>query len=145
MGNTNTFQKARLAVIRLSGWQALLTLALALVAALTVGSAFAVSVVAGGLIGIVAGAYQAQRMLSIDAGTHPEAFMQGLWTSEIIKLVVTVVMFMLAIRLFKVAMVPTLIGYGGTYIVYWIALGTRYPWFDTPVTNNARDKNWPEN
>lgn len=144
MGNTNTFQKARLAVIRLSLWQALLTAALALIAAFTVGSAFALSVIAGGAIGVLAGSYQAQRMLSIDAASHPGSFMQGLWTSELMKIVITVVMFLVAIRVFKAEMVPTIVGYGGTYLVYWIALGTRYPWFDTEVTNNARDKNWPD-
>ena len=144
MGNTNTFQKARLAVIRLSMWQALLTAALALIAALLLGSAFALSVIAGGVIGMLAGSYQAQRMLSIDASTHPDAFMQGLWTSELLKIVLTVVMFLVAIRLLKVELVPTIVGYAGTYFVYWVALGTRYPWFDTGVTNNARDKNWPD-
>jgi ATP synthase protein I len=144
MGETHTFHKARLAVIRLSGWQLLLTLALAIGSVVLVDSAFAVSVAAGGMIGILAGFYQAQRMLSVDAGSHPEAFMRGLWVSEIVKIVLTVVLFMLAIRFFRVQMVPTIIGYAGTYIVYWVALGTRYPWFETPVNNNPRDKNWPD-
>jgi hypothetical protein len=39
--------------------------------------------------------------------------------------------------------VPTIVGYAGTYIVYWAALGTRYPWFETRVASD-RDKNWPD-
>ena len=93
---------------------------------------------------MLAGFYQAQRMLRVDAGKHPEAFMRGLWTSEFVKIAITVALFILAIRLVKVQMVPTIIGYAGTYIVYWVALGTSYPWFATPTTNNARDKNWPD-
>ncbi len=144
MGNTSNFQKARSAVIRLSIWQVLLTLALAICGALLVNRAFALSVFAGGLIGLVAGSYQAQRMLRVDAGKHPEAFMSGLWTSEVIKIVLTAALFVLAIKLFRVQMVPTIIGYAGTYVVYWVALVTRYPWFETEVTNNPRDKNWPD-
>jgi ATP synthase protein I len=143
MGNTQIFQKARLAVFRLTVWQFLLTLVLAVAAVLLFGKAFALSVLTGGFIGMLAGSYQAQRMLRVDAGAHPEAFMQGLWVSELVKIVLTVALFIAAIRLLRVMMVPTIIGYAGTYLVYWAALGTRYPWFDAP-TNNSRDKNWPD-
>ena len=144
MCDTQTFQTARRAVIRLTGWQFLLTVTISLLSVLLVDKAFAMSAAAGGLIGMLAGSYQAQRMLRVDAGKHPEAFMRGLWISEIVKIGITVALFILAIRLFRVQMVPTIIGYAGTYIVYWVALGTRYPWIETPVTNNARDKNWPD-
>jgi len=144
MGNTQTFQKARLAVIRLSVWQLSLTIALVLAASLWFDGKFVTSVLAGGVIGMLAGFYQAQRMLQVDAAEHPEAFMQGLWISEAIKIVLTVALFIVAIRLFRVQMVPTIIGYAGTYIVYWAALGTRYPWFETAVNNNSRDQNWPD-
>ena len=143
MGNSQTFQKARLAVFRLTVWQLLLTLVLALIAVLLVDNSFALSLVIGGLIGMLAGFYQAQRMMRVDAGLHPEAFMQGLWVSEAVKMVITIALFIVAIRLLKVAMVPTIIGYAGTYIVYWAALGTRYPWFETRIESD-RDKNWPD-
>jgi len=144
MGNTQLLQKARLAVFRLCGMQLALTLALTLGATLVFSGAIAASVFAGGLIGVLAGFYQAQRMLRVDAGKHPEAFMRGLWVSELVKIVLTVALFIVAIRIFRVQMVPTIVGYAGTYIVYWVALGTSYPWFDTPVNNNDRDRNWGE-
>ena len=144
MGMTQTFQNARLAVIRLSAWQLSLTLALALIGLLWFDSGFAASVLAGGVIGMLAGFYQAHRMLQVDAGKHPEAFMQSLWISEAVKIALTVALFIFAIRLFRVQMVPTIIGYAGTYLVYWAALGTRYPWFETAVNNNSRDQNWPD-
>ena len=143
MGNTQLFQKARQAVFRLTVWQLLLTLALALIAVLLIDKSFAWGIATGGLIGMLAGAYQAQRMLRVDAGTHPEVFMQGLWISEIVKIVLTVALFIAAIRLLTVQMVPTIVGYAGTYIVYWAALGTRYPWFETRTTSD-REKNWPD-
>jgi ATP synthase protein I len=144
MGNTQTLQKARLAVFRLCGMQLMLTVAVTLLALLMFGSSTATSAFSGGLIGVLAGFYQAQRMLRVDAGSHPEAFMRGLWVSELVKIVLTVAMFIAAIRLLRVQMVPTIVGYAGTYIVYWVALGTSYPWFETPVSNNDRDRNWPD-
>jgi F0F1-type ATP synthase assembly protein I len=92
---------------------------------------------------MLAGFYQAQRLLRVDAGMYPEAFLRGLWISEALKIVLTVAMFIAAIQLLRVQMVPTIVGYAGTYIVYWVALGTRYPWFETRV-ENTRDTNWPE-
>jgi ATP synthase protein I len=144
MGNTQTLQKARLAVFRLCGMQLMLTVAITLLALLMFGSSTATSALSGGLIGVLAGFYQAQRMLRVDAGSHPEAFMRGLWVSELVKIVLTVAMFIAAIRLLRVQMVPTIVGYAGTYFVYWVALGTSYPWFETPVSNNDRDRNWPD-
>lgn len=109
------------------------------------GRMAAVSVLTGGLIGIVAGLYQAQRLLRVDASVYPQSYMQGLWVSEAVKIVLTVALFIVAIRLLKVQMVPTMVGYAGTYIVYWAALGTAYPWFETSVpSNNLRDRNWPD-
>ena len=144
MGMTQTFQNARLAVVRLSAWQLSLTLALALIGLLWIDSGFAVSVLAGGMIGMLAGFYQAQRMLRVDAGKHPEMFMQSLWVSEAVKILLTVALFILAIRLLRIQMVPTIVGYAGTYVVYWAALGTRFPWFETAINNNSRDRNWPD-
>jgi len=144
MGNTIFFQKARRAVFRLSGLQLALTVVATLLALLIFDRAIAMSVFSGGFIGVVAGFYQAQRMMRVDASGHPEAFMQGLWISELVKIVLTVALFIVAIRLLRVQMVPTIVGYAGTYIVYWVALGTSYPWFETDIVNNDRDRNWPD-
>ncbi len=146
MGNTQAFQKARIAVLRLTGWQFLLTALLTLAALLAGLGSAALSVFAGGSIGMVAGLYQALRLLQVDAGVQPDALMRGMWVSEAVKIVLTVALFMLAIRLLQVEMVPTLVGYAVTYIVYWVALGTGYPWIDTnelPVAD-LRERNWPD-
>lgn len=105
----------------------------------------ALSVFVGGSIGMIAGLYQALRLLQVDSAGGPDAFLRGLWVSEAVKILLTVAMFVLAIRILKIEMVPTIVGYAVTYIVYWIALGTRYPWIETdmPVAN-LRDRNWPD-
>lgn len=145
MGNTSTFQKARIAVLRLTGWQFLLTASLTAAAWFAGYDNAAVSVFVGGSIGMIAGLYQAMRLLQVDAANKPGAFMRGLWVSEAVKIFLTVALFVLAIRLLGIEMVPTLVGYAVTYIVYWVALGTRYPWFEneTPVAD-LRERNWPD-
>jgi ATP synthase protein I len=143
MGNTQTFQKARLAVFRIAVWQLALTIALVGMALLFIDMQAATSVLVGGLIGLLAGLYQSQRMLRVDAGADPEGFMRGLWVSEAVKIVLTVALFIVAIRLLTVQMVPTIVGYAGTYMVYWAALGTRYPWFETRLETD-RERNWPD-
>ena len=145
MGNTHTFQQARRAIFRLSAWQLGLTLLVAAAAAAFLSLHAAISALTVGLIGIVAGLYQAQRLLRVDASVHPQSVMLGLWISEAVKIALTVVMFLLAIRLLQVQMVPTIVGYAVTYIVYWAALGTAYPWIDSAAqSGNLRDRNWPD-
>jgi len=145
MGNAHTFHKARRAVFTLTGWQLLLTVALTGVTALMGSAAAAMSVGIGGAIGMVAGLYQAIRLLQVDAGAQPEAFMQSLWVSEIVKIVLTGALFLVAIRLLQVQMVPTIVGFAATYFVYWVALGTRYPWFEPEVApRDLRERNWPD-
>ena len=146
MGNTQAFQKARIAVLRLTGWQALLTLLLTVTALITGYGSMALSVFVGGSIGMIAGLYQAMRLLQVNAAEQPDALMRGMWISEAVKIVLTVALFVLAIRLLKVEMVPTLVGYAVTYVVYWVALGTGYPWIDIEDLPAAdlRERNWPD-
>ena len=135
-----------MAVFRLTGWQLLLTAALTCIAWLAGYDSAAVSVFVGGSIGMIAGLYQAMRLLQVNAAEEPEALMRALWLSEAVKIVVTVALFIVAIRLLTVEMVPTIVGYAVTYIVYWVALGTSYPWFETKAPDaNLRDRNWPDN
>lgn len=155
MGNTHTIQKARIAVLRLAGGQLLLTALLTAAAWLTGYDDAAQSVFIGGSIGMIAGLYQALRLLQVDAAGQPDEFLRGLWVSEAIKIALTVAMFVLAIRVLKVEMVPTMVGYAMTYIVYWIALGTNYPWLGNADSENGdlenempvadlRKRNWPD-
>lgn len=145
MGNAHTFQKARYAVLRLTGWQLMLTAVLSSLAWWAGSGAAALAVATGGIIGVVAGLYQSMRLLQVDASLSPAAFAQSVWTSEAVKILVTVALFLLAIKLLAVQMVPTIVGYAATYIVYWVALATRYPWFEPDVdASDKRTTNWPD-
>ncbi|HJP38160.1 MAG: ATP synthase subunit I [Gammaproteobacteria bacterium] len=112
------------AAFRLAGWQVLLTGIVAAGAFWLGGLSAAVSALAGGSIGIVAGLYQALRMFRVNAGADPAGFMRGVYVGEAVKIVLTVALMIAAIRVLSVEMLPFMIGYIAIYSVYWIALKT---------------------
>ncbi len=116
------------AAFRLAAWQAALTLAVAAVAGLAGDPGAVKSALLGGGIGIVAGLYQALRMFRVDAAVDPDAFYRGVWLSEMVKIVLTVALFTLAIKTLSPRFVPMIGAYAATFIVYWVALGTGFPW-----------------
>lgn len=120
------------AAFRLAGWQVLLTGIVAAGAFWLGGLSAAMSAVAGGVIGIVAGLYQALRMFRVNAGQDPEGFLRGVYIGEAVKIVLTVALMIAAIRLLGVEMLPFMIGYIAIYSIYWIALKTGYPWINEP-------------
>lgn len=129
MGNSQAFRPMRRAAFRLAGWQSAITLVVAAAAAWQGGQAAAGSALLGGGIGIVAGLYQALRMFRVSAADDPARFYRGVWVSEIVKILLTVALFIFALRVFSPRFGPMILAYGATFIAYWAALGTGYPWF----------------
>jgi ATP synthase protein I len=131
MGNTTIFQQMQRAAYRLALWQAGITSLVAAVAGGLGGWVWVLSALAGGSVGILAGLYQALRMFRVDASESPERFMRAAYVGEAVKIVLTVALFIAAIRVLKVEFTPTMVAYAATYIAYWIALNTGYPWLTT--------------
>lgn len=137
MGNESNFRRVRTAAWRLAGWQSAVTVLLALGAAGIGGGHWALSAICGGGIGILAGLYQALRMFRIDASEQPQLYMRGVFASEALKILLTVALFIAAINVLRVEMVPAIAAYAGTFIVYWAALATNYPWLESQAKNSA--------
>ncbi len=53
--------------------------------------------------------------------------MSGVYVSEAIKVMLTVALFIAAIKILSVEFVPTMVGYTATFFVYWIFLRTGFP------------------
>jgi ATP synthase protein I len=138
MGNTTTFQQMRRATFRLAVWQAGVTGLIAITAGWLGGMGSALSAIAGGSIGILAGLYQALRMFRVDASESPERFMRAAYVGEAVKIVLTVALFIAAIRVLKVEFTATMVAYSATYIAYWMALNTGYPWL-TQTDNTGQN------
>jgi ATP synthase protein I len=137
MGNEQKFRRVRAAAWRLAGWQVAVTAVLACGAAWIGGRAWALSAICGGAIGTVAGLYQALRMFRVDASHQPQHYMRGVFASEALKILLTVALFIAAISVLRVEMVPAIAAYAGTFFVYWAALATNYPWLESRADGSA--------
>lgn len=127
-GTTQNQKPLRRAAYRLAAWQAALTFGVAAVAAIVGEPGAAQSALMGGGINIVAGLYQALRMFSGQAALQSERFMRAVYTSEAIKIALTVALFVVVIRVMRPQFAPMIVAYAATFVVYLVALGTGYPW-----------------
>ena len=125
------------AAFRLAGWQLGITGLVVVVAAWLGGANAALSAAIGGGIGIVAGLYQALRMFRVDASVDPGGFLRGVYLSEAVKIFLTVALFIFAIKVLRVEFPPAIAGYAATFIVYWVALKTNYPWTGPPANGTG--------
>ena len=123
------------AVFRLAGWQVIVTGLVAAAAGWLSGSESALSAGTGGGIGVVAGLYQALRMFRINGARSPANIMRGVYIGEALKIALTVALMIAAIRILQVEFLPFIVGYIGTYVVYWAALKTSFPWSNEPIKN----------
>jgi len=133
MDNALAFQGLRRAACRLCAWQFVSTALVAAGVAWLIAPGAAWSAVAGGMIGLLTGLYQALRMFRGDASRFPERFMKGVYAGEVVKILLTAALFIYAIRVLEAEFLPLMLGYAATLVVYWAALGTGFPWLDQEV------------
>ena len=128
MANSQEFRALRHVALRLAGWQTVVTVVIAAAAGMLGGEAAGRSALVGGGIGVVAGLYQALRMFRFSAAIDPAGYYRGVWVSEAVKILLTVALFIFAIRVLRPLFAPMIAAYAATFVVYWAALGTGYPW-----------------
>ena len=80
------------------------------------------SALAGGGIGAAATLTQVLVGLRNSAGKEPKEVIQGFYRGSAVKLVVTVVLFVLVLRTRALAPEPLFVTYVVTFLVYWVAL-----------------------
>lgn len=102
--------------------QVLVALGGALICGWTRGPLAAESALMGGGIGAAATLAQVLIGLRNSAGKSPQAVVRGFYRGSATKLVVTVVLFALALRGRAVAPAPMFVTYVATFCVYWLAL-----------------------
>ena len=83
---------------------------------------FAVSALIGGAIGAAATLTQVLVGLRNSAGKSPQTVMRGFLRGSALKLAVTVVLFVVALRGHDLAPAPLFVTYVATFFVYWVAL-----------------------
>jgi ATP synthase protein I len=98
----------------------------ALICYLTRGQLASVSALIGGGIGAAATLVQVIVGLRNSVGQSPQAVVRGFYRGSAMKLVVTVVLFALALRGRQLAAAPLFVTYVATFLVYWVALARTF-------------------
>lgn len=102
--------------------QVLVALVGGLICYATRGPLASESALIGGGIGAAATLAQVLIGLRNSAGRTPQAVVRGFYRGSAMKLVVTVVLFALALRGRTLAAAPLFVTYVATFFVYWVAL-----------------------
>lgn len=103
--------------------QVALSVVLAMVAGVAFGVNAAVSVLAGGAIGVVANLGYVLRAMRMSGAVNPVKVYQAQAAGEGFKFLLTLVGFALVFLGFKdVAALPLFLGYASTFVIYWVAL-----------------------
>ena len=98
----------------------------ALICYATRGQLASISALIGGGIGAAATLVQVIIGLRNSAEQAPQAVVRGFYRGSAMKLVVTVVLFMLALRGRHLAAAPLFVTYVATFLVYWVALARTF-------------------
>jgi ATP synthase protein I len=105
--------------------QLLITALVALGCWVVAGPRLALSGLVGGGIGTVATLAQVAMAFRFSAGAEPKAIVRGFYRGEALKVLLTVLLFVMALRSGRFVGGGMLIGYVATFIVYWLALARK--------------------
>jgi ATP synthase protein I len=106
--------------------QAVVTAIAGLVALGVAGKLAALSALAGGGIATAGSLAMAVLVFAGAAGTAQRA-LGAFYVGEALKLVIVVVLFVVALKVMRVAPLAMLAGFAATYLMYWVALAGALP------------------
>jgi ATP synthase protein I len=124
---------ARRFALRIVAGQAAVTLLAAALCLALAGSLSARSALLGGAIGTIASLAMALLSFGGRAGSDAHFAMRAFLIGEAVKLGLVVVLFVVVLKLLKVAPAPLFAAFMATLGVYWVALATLLPTFSAPV------------
>jgi ATP synthase protein I len=116
-GNLNSNNDIGPLAARILRWQGGVTLMAAVVAALGWGRQAGLSALAGGAIGLIANLYMTHKALQ--PAKSPVGALGRLYVGQLVKIVITVGLFVAASRVPGLSWPALLVGYLGTLIVFW--------------------------
>jgi ATP synthase protein I len=124
---------ARRFALRIVLGQAAVTLLAAALCLALGGSLSARSALLGGGIGTLANLAMALLSFGSRAGSDAHFAMRAFLVGEAVKLGLVVVLFVVVLKLFKVAPGALFAAFMATFCVYWVALATLLPTFSAPM------------
>jgi ATP synthase protein I len=115
-------ERARRTISLMLAVQLGVTIATAAVLAGLSGERTAMSLLTGGIIGVVPNYYLAGRMFRRKPGGTPFAALCRIYTGELVKLAFIAALFVIALKLLDVSFAVVVAGYVMTVVVNWLAL-----------------------
>ena len=116
------FALARRQALLLVAGQVAIAGVVALVCAAAMGAHAGLAAAAGGGIGAAASLVQVASGFRRSAAGNAQAIARGFYRGEAMKIGVTVLLFVLALRARPLAPGPLFAGYVATFVAYWVAL-----------------------
>jgi ATP synthase protein I len=99
-----------------------IALVVAAVCAAVSGAAAALAALVGGAIGVVASLTQVVVSFRAAAVGNPAAIARGFYRGEAVKIAVTVMLFIIALRARRFVPGALFAGYVATFVAFWVAL-----------------------
>ncbi len=116
------FALARRQALLLVAGQLAISLVVALICAALIGAPAGLAALIGGGIGVAASLVQVAMSFRRSAAGAPAAIARGFYRGEALKIAVTVLLFILALRRRSLPPGPLFAGYVATFAAYWVAL-----------------------
>jgi len=113
---------ARRAALKLVLAQIAATLIIAVLFLIGSGARAGASALIGGGIGVAASLAMVMIMFRRVSGADPRGVMRSAYRGEAVKLALTVLLIVAALKLVELAVLPFFVAYTATFVVYWIAL-----------------------
>ena len=122
LSKKNTISRAeKKSVIVFLKWQLMVAVCLVALSAVCFNSAVAQSVLMGTLITVVPNVFLAIYLFIRAEKRTAKQVMRACYVGELFKLALIAIMMVLMLHFFKIAFLAFLLGFIGTYIVYWMA------------------------
>ena len=102
--------------------QVAISVVVALICAALIGTPAGLAALVGGGIGVAASSVQVAVSFRRRAAQDARAIARGFYRGEALKIAVTVLLFIVALRRRSLSPGPLFAGYGATFAAYWVAL-----------------------
>ena len=113
---------ARKTITKIITVQSVFTVLAALIAIAIADAEAAFSAFVGGMISIIATGYFASRVFSVEIGAPAAEIAKAFYVGETVKMLLTAVLFVIAIVLLKITFLPAFLTYAATLLAYWLIL-----------------------
>jgi ATP synthase protein I len=120
--STEDVKGARRAAMKLVLAQFAATLIIAVSFSIGSGAPAGASALIGGGIGAAASLAMALIMFRSASGADPQRIVRSAYRGELVKLALTVLLIVAALKWVDLAVLPFFVAYAATFVVYWVAL-----------------------